>query len=345
MVEGGQRVSHSPGARHKMQFKLSVGDKKTEVFSCRFDSDDKYIATGCQDGSTRVYNILSGKCTGILVPKDIAPEDIKFPITQVRWFPGQKNPGLLTAVSSDGWIRYWDTLSGKCLDSFQNEAELPDLYAFEFNKTAKYFACGGKEGLVKIYDEATHKLASVLRTGGEHIPGHTNRVFSIKWTDDPNVLISAGWDNLLIIWDLRNEIPISSLYGPHICGDSIDVQGDTIVTGSYRSTNALQFWSIKEQKIIQEVDWELGSSYLYTAKFNKIYGDYVLAGGATKNEAKLFDKNNNFKPMISIASLSKPVTDCDFCHMKETIAVASTDGLVRIFNLHDVQMEGTTSGM
>jgi len=53
---------------------------------------------------------------------------------------------------------------------------------------------------------------------------------------NPNMIISGGWDNLLMINDLRDKGPVASIYGPHICGDSIDVRSDgyTILTGSYR---------------------------------------------------------------------------------------------------------------
>lgn len=36
--------------------------------------------------------------------------------------------------------------------------------------------------------------------------GHSNRVFAIKFLEDqPNVIISGGWDANLIIWDIREK--------------------------------------------------------------------------------------------------------------------------------------------
>ena len=35
------------------------------------------------------------------------------------------------------------------------------------------------------------------------IPGHTNRLFSVKYEPETDVLITSGWDQRIIFWDLR----------------------------------------------------------------------------------------------------------------------------------------------
>ena len=41
--------------------------------------------------------------------------------------------------------------------------------------------------------------------------------------DNSNIVVSGGWDNNVIIWDIRMKEPSRLIYGPFICGDSIDV--------------------------------------------------------------------------------------------------------------------------
>jgi len=43
------------------------------------------------------------------------------------------------------------------------------------------------------------------------------------------------------IYDIREKGPVGSIYGPHVCGDAIDVRFDgyTVLTGSYRQDDAL----------------------------------------------------------------------------------------------------------
>lgn len=51
--------------------------------------------------------------------------------------------------------------------------------------------------------------------------------------------------------------------GPKISGESIDIQGDYILTGANRSTDQLQLWSLKEEKILLTFKWD-GTSQVYT---------------------------------------------------------------------------------
>jgi len=49
--------------------------------------------------------------------------------------------------------------------------------------------------------------------------------------------LTGGWDERIIIWDLRQENPIRSIYGTYIAGEGIDFADDTILTASYRDTD------------------------------------------------------------------------------------------------------------
>lgn len=44
--------------------------------------------------------------------------------------------------------------------------------------------------------------------------------------------MEGGWDNTVQVWDIRVGYAVRSIYGPHICGDALDMDGNTIVTGS-----------------------------------------------------------------------------------------------------------------
>ena len=54
----------------------------------------------------------------------------------------------------------------------------------------------------RLYDEGTKTLVSKLVSSAyAAIPGHSNRIFSLKYLpDDPNVFLSGGWDNNIVFW-------------------------------------------------------------------------------------------------------------------------------------------------
>jgi COMPASS component SWD3 len=79
--------------------------------------------------------------------------------------------------------------------------------------------------------------------------GHSNRVYCVKYNYNyDNQLISGGWDDTLQIWDDRVTNSHHYLYGPHICGDAIDIdtQHNHLITGSWRKNSNLQVIQAKK---------------------------------------------------------------------------------------------------
>lgn len=73
--------------------------------------------------------------------------------------------------------------------------------------------------------------------------GHSVRIpngafdWDTKWTGHffarPKVLLTGGWDNTIQFWDMRVGHSVKSIFGPHLSGDSLDICGDEILTGSW----------------------------------------------------------------------------------------------------------------
>lgn len=52
-------------------------------------------------------------------------------------------------------------------------------------------------------------------------------------------MVSGGWDQNICIWDLRDHKTASTIYGPRIAGDSIDIFHEQMLTGSNRGKDQL----------------------------------------------------------------------------------------------------------
>jgi WD40 repeat protein len=116
---------------------------------------------------------------------------------------------------------------------------------------------GGTDKKVYLYDEmGDRRLIGVMSDRGFKIPGHANRVFSIKaHPDEANVAVSAGWDSNLKIYDIRAAKPVASIYGPHVSGDSVDLYDDMIISGNYRRTDTMQMFSLSMQKLVYSFEY------------------------------------------------------------------------------------------
>ena len=66
------------------------------------------------------------------------------------------------------------------------------------------FCVAGKDQIIKVYDDQTKKVEIAFNSQGQKIPGHSNKIFSIKYSEeDPNLIVSASWDKTMKIWDVR----------------------------------------------------------------------------------------------------------------------------------------------
>jgi COMPASS component SWD3 len=84
-------------------------------------------------------------------------------------------------------------------------------------------------------------------------------VFAVKFDkENENLLISGGWDNNVKVWDLREPSPIRSIYGPYVCGDSLDIHDGYILAGSWRGDRQLQLWDFGTCEWIEDIPWNEG---------------------------------------------------------------------------------------
>ena len=153
-------------------------------------------------------------------------------------------------------MKHWHATSGKCLHQKTDDPE-NHLYSIDFTKDGQLLAAAGKDKYIWVYDETTKSLAFKMKGRGA-LPGHSNRVFCVKFNPkDQNLLASAGWDNTVQINDLRYRGTMHSIWGPHVCGDSIAFRSDgyTMVTGSYRMENCIEVWDLRMFKRTQVIDW------------------------------------------------------------------------------------------
>eukprot|EP00357_Protocruzia_adherens_P022906 CAMPEP_0114995856 /NCGR_PEP_ID=MMETSP0216-20121206/13973_1 /TAXON_ID=223996 /ORGANISM="Protocruzia adherens, Strain Boccale" /LENGTH=384 /DNA_ID=CAMNT_0002359967 /DNA_START=132 /DNA_END=1286 /DNA_ORIENTATION=+ len=350
---------------YEIVHRTTFGDPDNEIFCVRFDHDDKYLALGCADGSIKIYNVLTGKMSFTLNNQQ-AQTTGKMPTTSIRWRPqgaGKSTKNVLISVNADGSVKHWHTTSGKCLHTIQEE--FVEFLCIDYDNTGEHFACSGKEMSIRIYDEATRKLVVNMNKPSGNAPGHTNKVFSVKFDkEDPNTVLSGGWDSSIQIWDIRQGLPVGCLNGPFLCGDSLDILDGVILTGSWRPKEQIQIWDLGTRELIHTLKLDLDqektettrpaaggrgrggrneakpemsnpkSFLVYSSQFSKEEGDIIIAGGGGSSEVKLFDCNKYYIPFGTINELSRAVYSVDVNNSNSLFAFGGGDGFVRLFEIN-----------
>ena len=94
---------------------MTIGDGDSQIYYCKFDDDDSYLACGYGDGMTRIYSTDTGKLSFTLVDMKL---NSNMPVTCLQWRPStasMKTANVLVTSTADGILRHWHATSGKLL--------------------------------------------------------------------------------------------------------------------------------------------------------------------------------------------------------------------------------------
>lgn len=173
---------------------------------------------------------------------------------------------------------------------------------------------------------------------GKH-PGHCNRIYAIKFDpSNPSLLFSGGWDEAVFAWDMRIGHSVNYIYGPLICGDSLDVRDMQILTGSWRINEQLEIWDMRKMKSLKTFPWHhVGNveekTYIYSCQFSKVNSNLFAAGSSGTYEIRIFDQLNSGTHIDGSSEFQKGIFSLDFRHRNNTFAYGSGSGKTGIMEI------------
>ena len=270
-----------------------------------------------------------------------------YPVTCIRWKPHQENKpkNILMSVTADGKITHWHTSSGKALHIMEETDNA--IMCMDYSLDGASFATAGNDKLVRLYDDNTKTLLSVMRPGSFSQPGHSNRIFCVNFhKENYNLLASGGWDNTIQFYDIRQGTIFNSVYGPHICGDAIDMKGDYLLTGSWSVKDQLQIWDLRTFKVVQNISWEQDKlffpTYVYSAQFSKRYNyknNLFAIGGSNNPIMRVFENETKEKlPQATTVNLKTSCYSVDFSNAGDLLAFGCGDGAIRILSVKKINI-------
>jgi eukaryotic-like serine/threonine-protein kinase len=270
------------------------------VTAAAFSPDGKWLATGSQDGTVKIWNPATGNCLKTL---DVTPQSVwsvaftpdgKSLLTGydrgvefwnvASWQVEQHFPGELAVLSKSGsllatadsspffWepsgkVRLYNWRNGQLLRQFVGDGRSLALSA-----NGELLAIAGTNRGITVWNTTDGKC---LRTWPTADP-----VWSLNFSPDAGQLLSAGWSSAVSLWPLDGFSPPQTIYSGelHVWSAVFSGDGQTIVTTS--SDQTVRCWDATSLQLKSALHGHGGE--VWCAAFSPD-GQMLATGGKDQN--------------------------------------------------------------
>lgn len=130
----------------------SILPGNAELMCGKFSLEDFLVAGGYGDGMVQIYNVNTG-CQINEINTNFNNE--KTPVNALRWRPSAGDYGsassILLVANTNGHLLQYAAKTGKKL--YEGVEEDNYIMALDYSLDGKQFATGGKDNIVRLYDE------------------------------------------------------------------------------------------------------------------------------------------------------------------------------------------------
>ena len=210
----------------------SLAPNSAHVIAVTVSPDQRYIATGGEDGFVRIWDIDRGVLLRTsqhehgIYSMTISP-DGRHLLCGSRRIPGERYPGVV-------WI--WDFELGVLLRTLSGHKG--HVTAITMTADSKYVLSGDQHGTVYLWDLETGILLKTMA-------GHTAPILKIHVSHDGQHVITGSPDGTVRVWILRGGVLVANLtHTENIHSLTVSPDCRHVITGSI--DGLVQIWDFDE---------------------------------------------------------------------------------------------------
>lgn len=178
-------IQHEFGTRRNQSGqRISCRGHQAEPTCAAFSPDLKYVVTGGDDKTARLWDTSNGKELAVFVGHTDGVAAIEF----------SPNGEWIATGGKDGHVKLWNAATRTEQTSLPGKTAIRCL---TFSPDGKSIATGDEEGLLRIWNVKDAKSKAVLTD-------HTGTIFALAFRRDGKLLASAGQDKIIRFWKERS---------------------------------------------------------------------------------------------------------------------------------------------
>jgi len=338
-----QPITMSPGGKVKVEAQLALASSdflpdrtlkghEASVAAVAFSPDDRYVASGGDDRTIRLWE-LSGGAEGRSLKGHLGP---------VRTIAFSPDGRYLASGSNDRTVKIWEVASGAEVQMLKGHRE--PVLALAFSPDGRYLASGSHDETVKLWDTA--KWTEIRA-----IAGNSEPVFALGFSPDNQYLawasnastikvlnIATGeaaksfsrparWIRRLPIVPLPSIVPVPNLgltALPAIPAIAFSPDGRYLASGGL--DKSIHIWEVGTGREVRKLEGH--GAVVASVAFNPD-GRY-LASGSHDKTIRVWQVST-WREIHSLAGNTAEVRSVAFSHDGRYLAAASKDKTVRLW--------------
>lgn len=154
------------------------------------------------------------------------------------------------SASWDAELRLWDIATGKTTRRFVGHEK--DVLSVAFSVDNRQIVSGSRDGTIRLWNT----LGECKYTISGDSEGHTEWVSCVRFSPSQSVplIVSAGWDRLVKVWNLTNCKLRNDLVGHTGYLNTVCVSPDGSLAASGGKDNTAMLWDLNEGKRLYSLD-------------------------------------------------------------------------------------------
>ncbi|REJ44776.1 MAG: protein kinase [Microcystis flos-aquae TF09] len=279
------------------------------VWSVIYSPDGRYLASGSQDKTIKIWEVATGKELRTLTGHS----------DRVRSVVYSPDGRYLASGSWDKTIKVWDVVTGTELRTLAGYSGW--VWSVAYSPDGRYLASGSDDDTLTIWEVATGKQ---LRT----LTGHSLFVMSVVYSPDGRYLASGNGDKTIKIWEVATgkELPTFTGHSSVVLSVVYSPDGRYLASGS--SDKTIKIWEVATGK---ELPTLTGHSREVMSVVYSPDGRY-LASGSQDKTIKIWEVATG-KELRTLTGHSSSVLSVVYSPDGRYLASGSGDKTIKIWRV------------